>query len=270
MRRMLVAVLAIVTATTCAVQGIASARQVRPNRAQPGAHTAVRMPHRGSGGSLLFYAPTVGKRDVTEASIAEAMGFDVTIATKAAWATMTRADFETFGAIVFADPGCKSSTRRLDAAEANAATWSSAIQGNVVVNGTDPVWHLNHGTKRGPKRLIVNTLNYVSEGDGTGLAVSLSCYYYDADIHTPVSVLSHLGTFTVRGQGLLAGCPDRVVTPDPAHPLLTNLTADDLSHWGCSIHEAFDAMPGSFDVVAQHRKTGFAYIIAGTVGAGYP
>jgi len=49
------------------------------------------------------------------------MGFDVTIATKAQWATMTTADFGAFGPIVFADPGCKSSPHRLDAAETNTS-----------------------------------------------------------------------------------------------------------------------------------------------------
>ena len=270
MRRMLVTVMAIATAATMTLQGTAEARQVRPNRAQPRTHAAARLPHLGTGGSILFYAPTVGKRDMNEASIAEAMGFDVTIATKDQWVAMSTADFQAFGAIVFADPGCKSSTRRLDVAEATAATWSGAIQGNVVVTGTDPVWHLNHGTAPGPELLIGNTLNYVSQGDGTGLSVSLSCYYHDARRHTPVPVLGSIGAFTVRGQNHIAGCPNKVVTPDPAHALLTGMTAADLSNWGCSIHEAFDSMPSGFDVVAQHKKTGLAYIIAGVVGAGYP
>ena len=117
------------------------------------------------------------------------------------------------------------------------------------------MWHLNHGNKRAPKRLIINTLDYVSAGDGTGLAVSLSCYYGGADIDTPVPLLSSIGTFTVRGTGFVSdtGCPDRVETPDPLHPLLKNLTADDLSRWGCSIHQAFDSMPPGYGVVAQHR-----------------
>jgi hypothetical protein len=271
MRRILVTVMAIATAAAMTLQGTASARQVRPNRAQAGTHAVVRLPHRGLGESILFYAPTVGKRHVTEASIAEAMGFDVTIAKKGQWAAMSTADFQAFGAIVFADPGCKSSTDRLDVADATAATWSAAIQGNAVVTGTDPVWHLNRGVAPAPEMLIANTLSYVSQGDGTGLAVSLSCYYSQARRNTPVSLLRSIGSFAVRGQNHIgSGCPDRVETPDPAHALLTGLTAADLSDWRCSIHEAFDAMPSGFDVVAQHKKTGLAYIIAGVVGAGYP
>ena len=120
------------------------------------------------------------------------------------------------------------------------------------------MWHLNHRRdRRAPKRLIINTLDFVSEGDGTGLAVSLSCYYGSADIDTPVPLLTSIGAFTVRGQGFVSdsGCPDRVEPPDPLHPLLKILTADDLSGWGCSIHEGIDSMPVGYDAVAQHRES---------------
>jgi hypothetical protein len=269
---MIASALAIAVAATLMLQGTASARQVRPNHAHAATHTGLRVPHRGYGDSILFYGPSIGTRKISEASIAEAMGFDVTVATKGRWAAMSRPEFKAFGAIVFGDPGCKTSTDRLDVADANANTWSGAIQGHVVVTGTDPVWHANHGVEPGPEHLIVNTLAYVSRGAGTGLAVGLSCYYSGARRNTPVSLLRRFGTFTVQGQGRkpLPGCPDKVETPDPAHALLTGLSADDLSNWGCSIHEAFDSMPDGFAVVAQHRRTDLPYIITGKVGISYP
>jgi hypothetical protein len=272
MRRMTASLMAIAVAATLTIEGTASARQVRSNRAAHRTHAVARSPHGSSSDSILFYGPSVGGRSINEASIAEAMGFDVTIATKDEWAAMSTSDFEAFGAIVFADPSCKTSTHRLNVAEANAETWSGAIQGPVVVTGTDPVWHLNHGVQPGPERLIANTLAYVTSGDGTGLSVGLSCYYVDARRDTPVPLLRDLGTFTVQGQGRkpLPGCPDKVETPDPTQSLLTGLTADDLSDWGCSIHEAFDSMPVGFDVVAQHRRTDMPYIVTGLVGSPYP
>ena len=260
--------LAIAVVATLMLQGTTSARQVRPNSAHPWTHAGRPVPRLGYGDSILFYGRTVGTERVTEVSIAEAMGFDVTIATKRRWATMSRHDFETYGAIVLADPGCEVDEDRLDVASANAKTWSNAIHGHVVITGTDPVWHLNRGTQPGPERLIANTLAYVSRGNGTGLAVSLSCYYWNARRDSPVPLLRHFGTFTVQGADRkpLPGCPQRVETPDPDHAMLAGLTADDLSGWGCSIHEAFDSMPYRFNVVAQHRGSDLPYIIAGRVG----
>ena len=129
MRRRLVTAVAIAIATAWAVQGTAVARQARPNRAQPASHAVVHVARGGVGGSILVYAPTVGNGTINEATIATARGFDVTIATKAEWAAITTEDFQAFGAIVFADPGCKTSPDRLDAAEANAATWSTRSWG---------------------------------------------------------------------------------------------------------------------------------------------
>ena len=35
------------------------------------------------------------------------------------------------------------------------------------------------------------------------------------------------------------------------------------SHWGCSIHEAFNQYPYGYRVIAQHKKSDLPYIIAG-------
>ena len=271
MRRTTAFALATVVVAALTFGGTASARHVPANHAHARTDVAVRVPHRGYGDSILFYGPSVGKNDFTD-EIARDMGFDVTIATRGRWAAMSRSDFRVFGAIVFSDPGCKSGTDRLDVADATADTWSRAIRGHVVVNGTDPVWHANHGIEPGPEHLIVNTLAYVTRGAGTGLAVSLSCYFSGADRDTPVTLLRHFGTFTVQGQGTkpLPNCPDKVETPDPSHPLLAGLPAADLSDWSCSIHEAFDSMPSGFEVIAQHRRTDLPYIITGRVGGTYP
>ncbi len=271
MRRTITFALATVVVAALTFGGTASARHVPVNHPHGRTDVAIRVPDRGYGDSILFYSPSVSKNDFTP-EIARDMGFDVTIGTRGQWASMSRSDFSAFGAIVFSDPSCKSGTDRLDVADATADTWSRAIRGHVVVNGTDPVFHANHGIEPGPEHLIVNTLAYVTRGAGTGLAVSLSCYFSGADRDTPVTLLRHFGTFTVQGQGTepLPRCPEKVETPDPSHPLLAGLPAADLSDWSCSIHEAFDSMPSGFDVIAQHRRSDLPYIITGRVGSSYP
>jgi hypothetical protein len=265
MRRLIAIVLAL--AVILAFAPGAAGASARPNRSPRAMHvSSVHVARAGYGDSLLFYQPTVAlRRHVNEVTIAESMGFDVTLATKAQWSAMSTADFESYDAIVFGDPACKSSTKRLGAARSNAAVWSAAIHGSIVVEGTDPVWHANSGTTPGPELLIADTLAYVAGKGDTGLAVSLSCYYAGAKPGTPVKLLSALGTFTVQGQGHrpLPGCPDRIETPNPSDPFLVGLTAGDLSNWGCSIHEAFDEYPYGYRVIAQHKKSDLPYIIAG-------
>jgi hypothetical protein len=267
MRRLFAAALALAVILAFAPGSAgASGRPNRSPRLMRASHAHVT--RAGYGGSLLFYRPTVAlRRDINEVTIADAMGFDVTLATKKQWSTMSTDDFGSYDAIVFGDPACKGSTKRLDTATSNAAVWSAAIDGRVAIEGTDPVWHANNGTTPGPELLIADTLAYVAGKGDTGLAVSLSCYYTGEKSGTPIDLLSALGTFTVHGQGRkpLPGCPDKVETPDPSHPLLAGLTAAQLSDWGCSIHEAIEGFPSNFDVVAQHKKSDLPYIIAGFV-----
>jgi hypothetical protein len=79
---------------------------------------------------------------------------------------------------------------------------------------------------------------------------SLSCYYGGADPGTPVELLAGIGAFTVTSEG---SC-DRILVPDPDHPLLRRLPAELLSGWHCSTHEAIDGVPAGFDTVATRRN----------------
>ena len=214
----------------------------------------------GAGHRVLIYGPTLARgRAINERKVALRLGFGVTVVTKDEWSAMTEVDFGDFSTIVFGDPACKGSTDRLDTAIANQATWSAAVDGNVVVGGFDPVWHANHGTKPGPERLIANSLRFTGLGNGTGLDVSLSCYYFGDEPGTPVDLLAGIGAFTVTRRG---GC-DKILVPDPDHPLVHRLTAEQLSHWRCSTHEAFDGVPAGFDTVAT-RNSGVPVLVAHT------
>ncbi len=215
----------------------------------------------GAGHSVLIYGPTLAKhRAINERKVALRLGFSVSVATRDEWSAMTEEEFGDFSTIVFGDPNCKTSPDRLDAAIANQATWSAAVDDNMVVGTFDAVWHANHGDKPGPERLIANSLRFTGLGEGTGLDVSLSCYYVGADAGTPLDLLAGIGAFTVTGHGF--NC-DRILVPDPDHPLLRRLTAKQLSNWGCSTHEAIDSVPAGFDTVAT-RLSGIPVLVAHT------
>lgn len=219
----------------------------------------------GAGRWVLVYEPTLAEgKAINEVKVARRLGFRVRIASKAEWSAMNEEQFDNFDAIVFGDPSCKSDPRRLDAAVANQEVWSAAVDGNVVVGGFDAVWHANNGTRPGPERLIANSLRFTGLGDETGLNVSLSCYYTGDPAGTAVELLDGIGTFTVNGQGVppVGGCPDTIAVPDPDHPLVDRLSARQLSGWGCSAHQAFDSVPGSFDTVATLRKSELPVLVA--------
>lgn len=224
---------------------------------QPAARSLTPRGGAGAGRQLLIYGPSlaVSKR-VNERRVARRLGFDVTVATAAEWTAMTQGEFEAFDALVFGDPSCKSGPARLEAAVGNQDTWSPAVDGDVVLSGFDPVFHAAHGIAPGPERLIANALRFAGTGPGTGLSVSLSCYYFEEPAGTPVALLDGIGSFTVTGQGRrpMPGCPDRIEIVEPGSPVVDRLNDRRLSKWECSAHQAFDDYPAAFVPVAIEAK----------------
>jgi hypothetical protein len=219
----------------------------------PGASAA---PATAEAGKILIYGPTLNGAPQNEQTIAEAVGYTVTVADTATWSAMTTADFESYNAIVFGDPTCGMDESILSAAVANRTTWSPAVTGNVVVLGSDPIYHQGVGNT---VKLIRNAINFAGKGASTGLYVSLSCYYESAPPNTPVEILSEFGTFEVQG-----ACDDVVGITDRGrhHPVLRGIDREGLAHWSCSIHENFNTYPSNFGSLAIDFPVHLSYLIA--------
>lgn len=191
--------------------------------------------------SVLIYGPTSGGYAETTP------GVSVTVWTSATWATKRTADFMAFDAIVFADrPTCFQDEDTVWAAGiANKQVWSTAITGNVVINGTDPDFH-------GKSQLVHQSVQFAAadSAPGPGLYVSLSCAYHYGEQGDPelVDLLSGLGTFYVRGV-LDSACPNDVHKV-AEHPTLDGIDDAYLSNWGCSAHEVFDQWPPGYQPLA--------------------
>lgn len=193
-------------------------------------------------------------------------GFTPVVVNNAAWGSMTTAQFSSYEAIVIGDPGCVGDTTPMLAAILNQATWNAAVDGNVILIGTDEVFH----SVQGGDSLSKYGIQYVTANAGsgeTGLYASLGCSYGPAATPTQVTMLDSLspnGTFSVFGSNC-HNASHIVLT----HPALTNLTDSILSDWSCSTHEVFDSWPSDFVVLAIGRNLGTYVAIDGSVGQPY-
>lgn len=215
-------------------------------------------------GHVLIYGPSLADvAGFNERAAARSLGYTVAVADTIAWKALTRADFARYDAIIIGDRGCTAPNRRyLRVAAATRGKWTAAITGNVAIVGTDPAYHAQEGVT-GARQLVVNGLKYAAESPTTGAYLSLGCAYSTAARFTPVRLLRGFGPFTVRGQDTFSarGCPDKVEIVKPRNPLVTDLTNQDLSEWGCSIHEGVDSYPYPFTVTAVHRPTSMPYLL---------
>lgn len=257
-------VIATLVAPSAALAATGHDLNVGPRRAQSGA----RLPRGddvGAGRQILIYGPSLAeRRRVNEATIAQRLGFAVTVVSRSEWIAMTQDEFGAFDAIVFGDPYCKTGTKRLTSAVKTQDVWSPIVRGSVAISGADPVWHARNTDKtKGPRRLIANMILATALGSDTGLSVSLSCYFARARAGTPVDLLDGFGTFTVLGQGrgALPSCPDHIEIVDYYSPLVTGITARHLSRWGCSVHQAIDEHPDDFTPVAIERRSGLPVLL---------
>ena len=224
---------------------------------------ATASPAQAAAGEVLILGSTVsGGSSSIEAQEVTAQGLTPVVVDDATWSGMTTTQFSSYKALIVGDPTCSSSAPA--AAIANAATWGQAVTGNVLVNGTDPVYHAGQGGAQATQRFIDFAVANTAK---TGAYVSLSCNFHGTAPHTAVPLLDALrpGAFTVTGVGCYNDA--HIVA---THPALTGLTDGTLSNWSCSVHEAFDSYPPDYQVLAIARNSGSTYTASdGSVGTPY-
>jgi hypothetical protein len=96
--------------------------------------------HAGAEVSILIYGPSLNGSPRNEQTVAERLGYSVTVADESTWSSYTTDDFASYDAIVFGDPSC-GQKQLLATAEATRAVWSPAVTGNIMVIGMDPIYH---------------------------------------------------------------------------------------------------------------------------------
>lgn len=190
---------------------------------------------------LILGSTVTNGTNSLEAQAIRAQGLNPIVVDGPTWQGMTTAQFASYRAIVLGDPTCdpESTPTPYAAATASVAQWGPAVQGNVIVIGTDPVYHATVGGRPDAGNLITGAMDFVlADPTRTGAYLDLSCSY-DSTPSQLAPVLSYFGNFTVHG----VGCNDNIdiVAQQAA---LTDVTNSDLSGWECSVHEAFSSWPG--------------------------
>jgi uncharacterized repeat protein (TIGR01451 family) len=216
----------------------------------------------GNDSTVLILGSTVsGGASSREATAAVGLGLTVEVVSDGTWSEMTAEEFASYRAIILGDATCGGSPSVFTA---NQATWGPGVDGNVVLIGTDPIFHQSQG---GGTLTDKGVAFAVDEAGKTGLYATLSCYYHGTGSSTPVpgfNSLSGAGDFTVTGVGCYNDA--HIVA---AHPALDGLTDANLSDWSCSVHEAFDSWPSDFQVLAIAEGVGTYVASDGTTGTPY-
>ncbi len=211
---------------------------------------------------ILIYGPSLSQTaplwPQNTSSIAAALGASVTVMDPLTWMGLSAAEFGMFDAIVFGDPKCGPvGTTLLDPANSNKATWSSVITGPTIVIGTTPQFYQLAPNAQNDE-LIANGISFAASGPGTGLYVSLSCYYAQAPSNTPVEFLSAVGDFQVGGRNSCSGS-ETIVQPD--HPAMAGLTTLGQPEGQCASQEFLSAFPDSLIPLATGVRLSNAAVV---------
>jgi hypothetical protein len=211
---------------------------------------------------LILGATVSGGASSLEAQEVTAQGLTPVVVDDATWEGMTTAQFASYRAIVIGDPTCGSydDTSHLTAALSNPGTWGAAVNGNVLIIGTDPVLHSGGTLISGPGQLVAHGIDFaLAQAGKTGAYIDLSCAYGDMPANTPVTLLDGIrsGGFSVDGGPSSVCYNDAHIVA--THAALAGLTDADLSNWGCSVHESFDTWPADYTVLATARNFGSTY-----------
>lgn len=221
----------------------------------------------GTGEVLILGSTVTGGMSSAEAQAVIAAGKTPVVVDDATWSSMTASQFASYDGIVLGDPTCVEHSNPVP--QANASVWGPVINGNVIIIGSDPVYH--RASQSGAQKLIDQGIAFaLNEPGKTGGYLDLSCSYHWSPPGTPVPELDGIngGGFTVVGANQLPGLNDVHIVA--THPALAGLTDADLSNWSNSVHEGFQSWPIQFEVLAIAKDPSGSYTATdGTVGYPY-
>ncbi|KAK5662579.1 hypothetical protein OQA88_8492 [Cercophora sp. LCS_1] len=158
------------------------------------------------------------------------------------WNSMTTADFAQYKAVIIPDCLCNTSLKTIQFLDDTKRVWSPAVTGNMVLIGTDPSFHAKWYNLAGAFAMMQDGIRHVAASKkGTGMYMSLSCYYQSNAKPTTIDALSEIGNFQVRGN-LSHPCLNNAHMVATSS-VMTSLNDQVASNWNCSVHEVFTEYP---------------------------
>ena len=223
--------------------------------------------------TALIDGATISGPSSIEQLALEAQGFTVTVIDDATWQAEPQSYFTKFQLLVIGDATCNTDINSIAGAVSSETAWAPAINGSILIIGTDPVFHFNDGNL-GAGKLISQGLAYAGGQTGkTGLYLDLSCLYWPAYPTDPGATNQDVPIIDGLGFGgatvTSAICNDSIHVVASAQQLL-GITDSDLSNWNCSVHEYFNTWPSVFVPFGLDTNTDPIFTAAdGSSGAPY-
>ena len=120
------------------------------------------MQNQTAGASAYGYVPMTALIDGTTVSgpssieqlALEAQGFTVTVIDDATWQAQPQSYFAQFQLLVIGDATCNGDTNSIAGAVSSETAWAPAINGSILIIGTDPVFHFTVDGIPGAGKLI--------------------------------------------------------------------------------------------------------------------
>ncbi len=212
--------------------------------------------------TALVDASTVsGGSSSKEATDATAAGFAVTVVSDATWATMTAAQFASYGLLIVGDPGCGLLPPGVTS---SASVWGPVVMGhaggrtqagNRVLIGTDPVFHAAYGHPNAAV-LISTGIAYAGAQPGTtGMYFDDSCAAEGGQQSQTLSSINALtaypGHWSIDTTPPCGGNVSLIASV----PQFSALSTSDLAGWSCSVHESFPTFPTDYSALAVATDT---------------
>jgi hypothetical protein len=202
--------------------------------------------HAASKPRVLLLGPSVQNGTASwEAKKAKADGFAVTVVSAKQWDKMTTVQFKQYRALIIGDNHDSDVNLDVQAAVDNTFVWGHAINGNIILAGSDPEDHASGGVA-GAKTYIAKAIAFAAKRPGrTGFYFAGNYYRDSSPQHVEVlDGLAYNGFYWQEDGG-------NTIHIDPAvTPKVPGLTDTIMSNWSTTSHAAFTKWPKSFHVWA--------------------
>lgn len=180
----------------------------------------------------------------------------VDVLSESEWSNKSLREFSRYRAIVIGDPDCGDTPPEIP------ELWSAAVNGNVLIYGSNPSRH-------GKTKVIEQAIAFASNDETrTGAYLTTSCYYQSAPSGTTMRWINafgelgptgadQVGNFDVVHAGVCRNEAEVIASFDvDAQGNELGYTKELLSNWGCSAHNFFQRWPSNFKPLALITDNG--------------